>query len=74
MISLDLDTIKYKRDEAPKQKIKNNNQESMQRQSKETRISIRKITEILIYPKDSVFKINDSQKQEGLKKKKASEE
>jgi hypothetical protein len=46
----------------------------MQRQSEETRSFTRKITGTLLHPEDSDFRINDSQKQEGLKKKKDSEE
>jgi hypothetical protein len=55
-----------------KKNIKKHNQEAMQRQSKETRSFTRKITETLLHPEDSYFIINDSQKQEGLKKKKGS--
>jgi hypothetical protein len=40
---------------------------------KKTRSFIRKITKILHHPKDSYFRINNSQKQKGLKKKKDSE-
>jgi hypothetical protein len=49
-------------------------QEATQRQSEETRSFTRKITETLLHPEDSDFKISDSQKQEGLKKNKGSKE
>jgi hypothetical protein len=45
----------------------------MQR-SKETRIFTRKITKTLLHPEDSNFRISDSQKQEGITKKKGLEE
>jgi hypothetical protein len=61
-------------DQDPKQQIKKHNQEAMQRQSEETNFFTRKITKTLLHPEDSYFKINDSKKQEGLKKKKGSEE
>jgi hypothetical protein len=44
----------------------------MQRQSEETRSFKRKITETFLHVEDSDFRINDSQKKEGLKKKKGS--
>jgi hypothetical protein len=46
----------------------------MHRQSEETRSFTRKITKTLLHPEDSNFRINDSQKQAGLKKKKDSKE
>jgi len=46
----------------------------MQRQSEEKISFIGKITWTLLHLEDSNFRINDSQKQEGLKKKKGSEE
>jgi hypothetical protein len=73
MTSLDLDIFRQKRDQDPKQNIKKQNQDAMQRQSEETLISIRKIIETL-HPEDSYFRISESQKQEGLKKKKGSKE
>jgi hypothetical protein len=74
MTSLDLATTRQKRDQASKQYIKKQNQEAMQRQSEEKRGFTRKITETLLHPEDSDFRIHDSRKQEGLKKKKGLEE
>jgi hypothetical protein len=59
MTSLDLDTTRQKRDQAPKQHINKHNQEVMKRQLEETRSFTRKITETLLYPEDSDFRIND---------------
>jgi hypothetical protein len=46
----------------------------MQRQLEETRSFTGKITGTLLHLEDSDFRINDSQKQAGLRKKKDSEE
>jgi hypothetical protein len=62
MTSLDLDTIRNKRDQAPKQQNKKNIQKAMQKQSKGIGISIEKITRTLLHREDSNFKINDRQK------------
>jgi hypothetical protein len=70
----ELGQISQKMDQAPKQHIKKHIQEVMQRQSKQTRSFTRKITGTLLHREDSNFRISDSQKQEGLKKKKDSEE
>ena len=72
LTSLDLDTIKQKRDQAPKQQSKKQIQKVMQKQSMGIKIYTRKITGTLLYREDSNFRINDQQKQICLEKKKDS--
>jgi hypothetical protein len=68
--SLDLDTIKQKRDQAPKQQSKKQIQRAMNKQSKRIGIYTRKITRTLLHQKDSDFRIKN--RQIGLKNKKDS--
>jgi hypothetical protein len=68
----DLDTIRQKRDQAPKQQSKKHIQKSMQKQSKGIGRSTRKIIGTLLHREDSDFRINN--RQIGLRKKKDSEE
>jgi hypothetical protein len=70
LTSLDLDTIKQKRDEAPKQQNKKQIQKVMHKQSKGIGRCTRKITWTLLHREDSNFKINN--RQIGLKKDKDS--
>jgi hypothetical protein len=72
MTSLDLDTIRQKRDQAPKQQNNKHIQKAMQKQSKGIGRSTKKITGTLLHREDSDFRINDQQKQIGLRKKKDS--
>ena len=72
MKRMDLDTIKHKRDQAPKQQNKKHIQKTMQKQSKGIGISRRKIIGTLLHREDSYFRINN--RQIGLRKKKDSEE
>ena len=69
LTSLDLDTIRQKRDQAPKQQSKKQIQRAMQKQSKRIGRYTRKITGAL-HQEDSYFRINN--RQIGLKKKKDS--
>jgi hypothetical protein len=57
MISLDLDTIRQKRDQAPKQQSKKHIQKAMQKQSKGIGRSTKKIIRTLLHREDSDFKI-----------------
>jgi hypothetical protein len=59
LTSLDLDTIKQKRDQAPKQQSKKKIQKVMQKQSKGIKIYTRKITGTLLDREDSDFRINN---------------
>jgi hypothetical protein len=59
MTSMDLDTIRQKRDQAPKQQNKKHIQKDMQKQSKGIGRSTEKITRTLLHLEDSDFKIND---------------
>jgi hypothetical protein len=59
MTSPDLDTIKYKRDQAPKQHNEKHIQKSMQKQSKGIGRSIEKIVGTFLHREDSDFRIND---------------
>jgi hypothetical protein len=65
-----LDTIKQKRDQAPKQQSKKHIQKSIQKQSKEIGRYPRKITGTFLHREDSDFRIKN--RQIGLKKKKDS--
>jgi hypothetical protein len=62
MTSPDLDTIRQKRDQAPKQNNKKHIQKYMQKQSKGIGRSTKKITGTLLHREDSYFRINDRQK------------
>jgi hypothetical protein len=70
LTSLDLDTIRQKRDQAPKQQSKKQIQRVVQKQSKRIGRYTRKITGTLLPQEDSDFRINN--RQIGLKKKKDS--
>jgi hypothetical protein len=70
LTSLDLDTIRQKRDQAPKQQRNKQIQKAMQKQSKGIGRYTRKITRTLLHREDSYFRINN--RQIGLKKKKDS--
>jgi hypothetical protein len=59
LTSLDLDTIKQKRDQAPKQQSKKQIQKVMQKQSKGIKRYTRKITGTLLHREDSDFIINN---------------
>jgi hypothetical protein len=59
LTSLDLDTIKQKMDQAPKQQSKKQIQKVMQKQSKGIKRYTRKITGTLLYQEDSDFRINN---------------
>jgi hypothetical protein len=58
LTSLDLDTIRQNRDQAPKQQSNKQFQKAMQKQSKGTRRYTRKITRTLLHGEDSDFRIN----------------
>jgi hypothetical protein len=70
LTSLDLDIIRQKRDQAPKQQSKNQIQKAMQKQSKGIGRYTRKITGTLLHREDSYFIMNN--RKIGLKKKKDS--
>ena len=72
LTSLDLDTIRQKRDQSPKEQSKKQIQKAMQKQSKRIGRCTRKITGTLLHREDSDFRINERQKKIGLKKKKDS--
>jgi hypothetical protein len=59
LTSSDLDRIKQKRDQAPKQKSKKQIQKVMQKQSKGIKRYTRKITGTLLDQEDSDFRINN---------------
>jgi hypothetical protein len=59
LTSMDLDTIKQKRDQAPKQKSKKQIQKVMQKQSKGIKRYTRKITRTLLHREDLDFRINN---------------
>jgi hypothetical protein len=59
LTSPDLDTIRQKRDQAPKQQSKKQIQKVMQKQSKGIKRYTRKITGTLLYREDSDFRINN---------------
>ena len=70
MTSLDLDTIRQKRDQAPKQHNKKHNKKYMKKQSKGIGRPTRNITGPLLHQEDSDFIIDNREKQIGLRKKK----
>jgi hypothetical protein len=70
LTSLDLDTIRQKRDQAPKQQSNKHIQNIMQKQSKGIGRYTRKIIGTLLHQEDSYFRINN--REIGLKKKKDS--
>jgi hypothetical protein len=70
LTSPDLDTIRQKMNQAPKQQINKQIQRAMQKQSKRIGRYTRKITGTLLHQEDSDFIINN--KQIGFKKKKDS--
>jgi hypothetical protein len=70
LTSSDLDTIRQKMDQAPKQQSKKQIQRAMHKQSKRIGRYTRKITGTLLHQEDSDFIINN--RQIGLKKKKDS--
>jgi hypothetical protein len=59
LTSLDLDTIRQKRDQAPKQQSKKQIQKVMQKQSKGIKRYTRKITGTLLHREDLDFRINN---------------
>jgi hypothetical protein len=59
LTSPDLDTIRKKRDQAPKQQRKKKIQKVMQKQSMGIKRYTRKITGTLLHREDSNFKINN---------------
>jgi transposase len=59
MTSLDLDTIRHKKDQDPEQQSKKHIQKSLQKQSRGIGRYTRKITETLLHREDSNFKINN---------------
>ena len=59
MTSLDLDTIRQKKDQAPKQQSKKHIQKAMHKQSKGIGRYTRKITGTLLHREDSDFRINN---------------
>jgi hypothetical protein len=59
LTSPDLDKIREKRDQAPKQKSKKQIQKVMQKQSKGIKRYTRKITRTLLHREDSDFIINN---------------
>jgi hypothetical protein len=59
LTSPDLDTIRHKRDQAPKQQRKKHIQKAMQKQSKGIGRYIRKIIGTLLHREDSNFIINN---------------
>jgi hypothetical protein len=71
MTSLDLDTIRQKRHQAPKQHSKKHIQKDMMKQSKGIGRFTRKIIGTLLHREDSDFRIKNQQI--GLRKKKDSE-
>jgi hypothetical protein len=72
MTSLNLDTIRQKRDHAPKQHNKKHIQKDMHKKSKGIGRATKKITGTLLHREYSYFRINDRQKQIGLMKNKDS--
>jgi hypothetical protein len=70
LTSPDLDTIRQKRDQPPKQQIKKHIQNVIQKQSKGIGRYTRKITGTLLHQEDSDFRIDN--RQTGLRKKKDS--
>jgi hypothetical protein len=70
LTSLDMDTIRQKRDQALKQQSKKHIQKVMQKQSKGIGRYTRNITGTLLHQEDSDFRINN--RYIGLKKKKDS--
>jgi hypothetical protein len=64
-----LDTIRQKRDQAPKQQNKKHTEKVMHKQSKGVGRPTRNIIGTLLHREDSDFRINDQKKQIGLKKK-----
>jgi hypothetical protein len=70
LTSLELDTIRQKRDQDPKQQSKKQIQKDTHKQSKGIGRCTRKITWTLLHREDSDFRINN--RQIGLKKKKDS--
>jgi hypothetical protein len=72
LTSLDLDTIRQKKDQAPKQQIKKQIQKDMHKQSKGIGRCTRNIRGTLLHREDSDFRINNIHI--GLKKKKDSSE
>jgi hypothetical protein len=61
LTSLDLDTIRQKSDQAPKQQKKKQIQRAMQKQSKRIGRYTRKIAGTLLHQEDSDFRINNRQ-------------
>jgi hypothetical protein len=59
LTSPNLDTIRQKRDQAPKKQSKKQIQKVMQKQSKGIKRYTRKIIETLLHPEDSDFRINN---------------
>ena len=59
LTSLELDKIRQKRDQAPKQQSKKQVQKAMQKQSKGIKRYTRKITGTLLHQEDSDFRINN---------------
>jgi hypothetical protein len=72
MTSPNLDTIRKKSDESPKQQRKKHIQKDMHKQSKGIGRSTRNIIGTLLHREDSDFRINNEQI--GLRKKKDSKE
>jgi hypothetical protein len=72
MRSPDLDTIRHKRDQTPKQQNKKHIQKTMQKQSKGIGRSKNKVIGTLLHREDLDFRINNRQKHIGLRKKKDS--
>jgi hypothetical protein len=70
LTTLDLDTIRQKMDQAPKQQRNKQIQKAMKKQSNGIGICTRKITGTLLHREDLDFRINI--RQIGLKKKKDS--
>jgi hypothetical protein len=70
MTSPDLDTIRQKNDQAPKQQSKKHIQKDLQKQSRGIGRSTRNITRTLLHREDSDFRINNQQI--GLRKNKNS--
>jgi hypothetical protein len=68
MTSSELDTIRQKNDQAPKQQSKKHIQKALQKQSRGIGRSTRNITWILLHREDLDFRINN--RQIGLRKKK----
>jgi hypothetical protein len=59
LTSLDLDTIRNKRDQAPKQQSNKQIQKAMQKQSKGIKMYTWNITGTLLHQEDSYFRINN---------------